>query len=480
MKKSIGLNAVVSGLRTIMAVIFPLITYPYITRVLGVESLGRYNFAFSIMSYLFLLASLGITTYSVRTGSKYRNDPDKVSEFVSEVFTISLFSSALAYAVMFALVFFVPGLNPYCLIMYILSIRIIITTLGCEWVYQMFEEYTKIAFRSILFNILALVMMFLLVKNQDDVLWYAAVIVVSSSGANIINFLGLKKYCRIRLIFSKSLLKHMAPILILFANTLATTIYVGSDITILGILATDYEVGIYSIASKIYAITKDILAAVIIVSIPRLSFLWGKSRFNEYNNLASKILNTLMILIIPASVGLFCLRKEVILILATKNFLQATIPLAVLCIALVFAVFSWFYTSCVLIPIGKENIVLKITIISAIMNVVLNFIMIPLWMETAAAITTALSEFCSMALCFYYSRKEVSVIIIKKDVISVIIGSLFVFGFCGLVHNYFSNMFIVLIVCVGGSVVGYVIILYIFKNKTFLDMTERSIKIIRK
>lgn len=304
-RKSIGINAVVNGVKTIVSLIFPLITYPYISRILGVEYLGRYNFSHSVIDYFYLLSALGIATYAVREGAKYRGSRKEVSEFASEVFTINVLSTVVSYGVLLIVVFSSSKLQDYSAIIFTLSVSMIFTTIGCEWVYTIYEEYLYIALRTIAFQIVSLILMFTLVRTKDDVLWYAIVIVVSNSGANIINAIGLKKYCKISVVFSKRVMIHLVPILVLFANSVATRIYVNSDITILGFLTTDYNVGIYTIASKIYSIAKQVLAAVIIVSIPRLSLLWGQNRRDEYEKLANSIFYVLITLVMPAVVGLF-------------------------------------------------------------------------------------------------------------------------------------------------------------------------------
>lgn len=346
-KKSIGINAIVNGLKTVISLLFPLITYPYITRVLRVENVGRYNFCHSVIDYFYLLSALGIATYAVREGTKYRESKDKVSAFASEVFTINIVSTLISYALLGIIILASPKLQDYYAILLALSVSMIFTTIGCEWVYTMYEEYVYIALRTIIFQIVSLTLMYIFVRSENDVIWYAIVIVVSNSGANIINLLGLKKYCDIRPCFNRNVLKHLAPILILFANSVATRIYVNSDITVLGFLTSDYNVGIYTIASKIYSITKQVLAAVIIVSIPRLSFYWGHGKQEEYEKLANRILYILVTLVLPVVVGLFSLSKEVILTISTKEFITAQVPLQILSGALFFCLFNWFFTSCV-------------------------------------------------------------------------------------------------------------------------------------
>ena len=479
-KKSIGVNAVVNGIKTIVSLIFPLITYPYISRVLGVNNVGRYNFSHSVIDYFYLLSALGIATYSVREGAKYRDSKAKVSEFASEVFTINLFSTLASYLILALTIIISPKIQDYVSIIVVLSVSMVFTTLGCEWVYTIYEEYLYIALRTIAFQVVSLVLMFAVVRTKEDVLWYAVAIVLSNSGANIINAIGIRKYCRIRPVFTKKVLVHLAAILVLFANSVATRIYVNSDITILGFLTTDYNVGIYTIASKIYSITKQVLSAVIIVSIPRLSLLWGQKRKDEYERLANRILYMLVTLVLPAVVGLFSLSKEVILVISTSEFITAEVPLCILSGALFFCLFNWFFTSCVLIPCGREKKVLAATVISAAANVGLNFVLIPYFKESAAALTTLIAEACSLFICVMNSRDIIKVDKKWRDLVSTVIGCFVIFFVCRFFTDLSYKPLITVFVSVVVSVIVYAMILYVFKNSSIRMVASEVKKRVRK
>lgn len=468
MKKSVGLNAVVNGARTVISLIFPLITYRYITGVLGKDVFGKYSWAHSIANYFYLLAALGIATYAVREGAKYRENKEKLSEFASEVFSISVVSTILSYVLLGISILVFSKLRDYQSLILVLSISMIFTTIGCEWIFTIYEEYMYIAIRSVIFQIFSLAMMFLLVKTKDDVLWYAAVIVMSSSGSNIVNMFGVRKRCNLKFTLNSNVKKHLVPIFMLFANSVATTIYVNSDITILGILATDADVGIYQLSSKIYSITKQVFSAIIIVSIPRLSFYWGSSMKSEFNKLASRILSILMCLVLPATIGLIALGKYIVLFLSTEEFIGAVSSLKILGIALIFCLFNWFFTSCILIPCKREKTVLTATMISAGVNLVLNFALIPFFKADAAAMTTVIAEAVSLAICYNKSRDIFNFTVSKKDIASILFGCGCVFGCCYLTKDVVSNNIVNIFISVSFSVAVYMIVLMAFKNSTFV------------
>ncbi|NRN79711.1 hypothetical protein IMAU50024_02035 [Lactobacillus helveticus] len=161
----------------------------------------------------------------------------------------------------------------------------------------------------------------------------------------------------------------------IFAFALAVTIYVSSDTTILGILKNDYAVGIYSTSVKIYQIAQSLLSAILTVTIPRLAMLWGQKRRREYNDVLTQVINTLGILVLPASVGLIMLSGEVVLIIAGRKFLPSVNSLQIIAWAIIFSIFAWIFSDCVLIPAKRELKVLRNTLITAAINVILNLIL---------------------------------------------------------------------------------------------------------
>ena len=151
--KSLKLNAFLNTVRNVLNMIFPLITFPYVSRVLGANGLGIYNFSNSVISYFLLLAGLGISTYAVREGAKYRKSKENISFFASQIFSINVFSTIFSYIILFISLVIFPKLHMYAVCILIFSLQIAFTTIGTEWIYTIFEDYTYITVRSILFNI---------------------------------------------------------------------------------------------------------------------------------------------------------------------------------------------------------------------------------------------------------------------------------------------------------------------------------------
>lgn len=460
---SLGKNAILNGIKSVVTLLFPLISFPYVAGILQVDNLGKYNFAFSIVSYFVLLAALGIPTYAIREGAKFRENKAQISVFASEMFSINIVSTVIAYLLLVVLVLGIDKFQEYSKLIFIFSVQIIFSTLGVEWIYSIFEDYAYIAKRSIIFQFLALVSMFIFIHNQNDYYIYAWITVGSVVGTSAFNWFHAKRMCNIRFTTSINWKKHLLPILIIFSSTIATTIYVNSDTIILGLMTNDYCVGIYSVAVKIYKIVKNLLSAILIVSIPRLSNFVGKGENLKFRETFKKIWCVMVIIITPAVLGLFLLSNELVLIISDTNYITATDSMRILSIALWVCLFGWLYSSCVLIPYKKEKIILKATIVSATINVVLNLILIPIWQEKAAALTTLVAEACQMFICIYYSKDLIRLNKIGKNVLHTMIG-------CGGIC----------IICIGLKYLGLSLYLYTFSAISLSVLTYFAILIILK
>lgn len=475
-KKSLTVNALLNGIKTIMSIVFPLISFPYVSRILQVDNIGKYNFAASVISYFLMIAALGISTYSVREGAKYVDDKEKLSEFASEIFTINVLSTLVAYVLLVVCVFLVPKFQEYRALIYLLSIQIALVTIGVEWLYQIYENYTYITIRSIVVQAASLILMFVLIRTEEAVYNYAVVTVLAAAGSNIFNWFHMRKMCKVHLTKHIKLKEHMKPIMIIFGTEIAKTVYVSSDTTILGFLATDYNVGLYSVSTKIYTIIKSLLASILIVSIPRLSGYLGNQKYEDYHKTLNDIANALLMVSVPAMVGLICISDYVVELISGANYLAATNSLRILSVALLVSVFGWLFNSCVLIPYKKENKVLITMIVSALLNIILNLILIPRWKQDAAAFTTLLAEATALVMCAYYAKDLVKIKLNRRNLLSTILGSLLIVCICMVMRLFDLNVIVNTVLTISLSAVVYGLVLVAFKNPMLKYVKELLMK----
>lgn len=467
--KSLKFNAFVNGLRTVLNLIFPLITFPYISRVLSVEEIGKYNFSDSIVSYFLLIAALGINQYAVREGTQFRNSQMNIDQFASRVFSVNVISTVVSYVALGILLLCFNKLHSYWLCIVILSIQIFFTTLGTEWLYSIYEEYTYITIRSIVFKLISIILLFVLVRKQGDYIKYAMITVLASAGSNVLNYVHAKKLCNIRFTWRFDWIAILRPVFVIFASNLAIQIYVNSDITMLGYLGSDHAVGIYSVSTKIYTIIKNVFTAILTVTIPRFSLYAGKVDKDSYDDLLQKVVNTLIMIILPAVIGLIMLRKNIIVIIAGGNYLSSQASLCILSVAILFSVFNGLFSQCVLLAYKRENSFLQYTAVSAIVNIVLNLFFIPLWAEVGAAITTLISELMLCLMLYIRSRDIVSQVFAskstKRNLLSVSVATTGMVIICLFVMNKATEFYLQTFGAVVVSIITYGLILVIFRNE---------------
>ena len=479
-RKSIGVNALLNSLKTILSVIFPLITYPYAARILQVENMGKVDFSNSVVSYFVLIAGLGIATYAIREGARVRDNRKDLEKFSSEMFSINMISVVIAIIALIIVVIVVPKFHSYTLLIIVQSFTIIGNLIGVNWLYSIVEDYAYITIRSLVVHIVALVLLFIFVHDESDYVFYAATTVIASAGANVFNYIHAKKYVRIHITKNLNLKKHFKPIMIIFASTVTTTIYVNSDKTILGFLSDEFHVGLYSTSVNVYTVLKSCIAAVILVALPRLSNYLATDHRKEYEKTAIDIFKMFMMILLPVMIGIFVTSDAVIEIIAGATYAEASTSLKILSISLAFSMIATYYTNAVLLPMKQEIVVLKGTIMSAILNIVLNFLLIGTFQQNAAAFTTLLAEILMCVYQYFYVRKSLRIRVSLRYGISLILGCLGIIVVSMLCDMFLQSFIINLIVKIMISIIAYIILLLGLKNDAALSMLNKFLKKIKK
>ncbi len=476
-QKSLKLNATLNLIKVGLSVIFPLITYPYASRILLVDNIGKVNYGNSIISFFMLIASLGITNYAVREGSAYRDNKTKLNKFSREVFSINLVSTLLSYALLIIFLFASVKMHKYITLILVQSLSILFATLGVEWVNAIHEDYFYITLRSIIVQTLGVVLLFFVVKTKQDYIRYAALTVFINGLVCVSNMLHVRRYIDLKPTFKLNLKRHLRPIMLFFSNSIAVLVYVNADMAMLGWMVGDKFTGLYGISVKVYSVVKQMLGAIYMVTIPRLSTAARLDDKSEFRDLLTEITCFLLLLMIPMCTGLGVLSKNVIYILAGEKFLPATLSLQILSVSVFFAISGGIVTTCMNVPLGNEAINLKATTISAVLNLGLNLVFIPAMQQNGAAITTAISELVVIMVCLYEFRDFKKYFDFKKLFNSLkfaVCGGLWIFlaNFVmdKLISSYILNLFLVFII----SVIGYVAILFVGKNEFFMETLKKN------
>ncbi len=473
-KQSIQKNTVYNVIKSISSILFPLISFPYASRMLLTDGIGKVNFGNSVISYFALLASLGISTYAIRECARVRGDRTELSKTASQLFSINMLTTLVSYALLALTLLFARPLEDYRLLIIVQSSVILFTTLGADWLNTAMEDFRFITLRTVFAQILSLALMFLFVHTPEHYIRYALISVVSAAFANVTNVFYRRRYCKVRLVRKMEVRRHAKPIFLMFSLVLTQTVYVNSDVTILGLFHGDHEVGLYSTAVKIYTIVNTTLASVALVLMPKLSYWFSEKNYDEVNKLLRYGLNFILVLGLPCIVGLNAVTTEIVHLMAGEEFLGAVPSLHVLTIALLMSFLSGFIGNLILLPSGREGICLRNSLICALVNASLNLILIPLFGGVAAAATTATAEAVGFFLGIRYVEKQIRLGSFQKMLLAPLVGCAVMILVLAGVKMLVAGLVLRLVLSIALSMVVYLAVLLLMKHEFTLNLLKRN------
>ncbi|MGJ8539708.1 flippase [Heyndrickxia coagulans] len=394
MEKSISIkkNMIMNIILTGSNFLFPLITFSYAARILQPEGTGKVAFAMSMLSYFSWIATLGIPMYGIRQCAKVRNNRYELSKCVQELFTINIFSTILAYVVLFVALFIVPEMHQEKELYVVISIQMLLNTIGMEWVYQALEKYSYITIRSIIFKCVSVVLILVLVKNPDDYILYGGLNIIASSASNIVNFIHIRKYVSFTPIKHKEYRKHLRPIMTLLASTVIITIYSNFDVVMIGFLKGDNVVGMYNAALKIKNIVLSTSTAITAVIIPRMSTYYQNNDINKFRELGLKSLMVSTIFAFPLATFILINSSDVLSFISGSSYIPASNTLRILMLCTYALIITNLFGVQFLIPMGMESRYSQSVFIGLFINIILNFLLIPSFGSAGAAVGTLVTE----------------------------------------------------------------------------------------
>lgn len=479
MAKSIKKNTLFNIIKTCSSILFPLIVFPYVSRTLLPDNIGKVNFAQSFVSYFALIASLGVQTYAIRECAAVSNDKRKLSNISSQIFSINMCMTIVAYVALFITLLFANKVQNYRTLIIIQSATILFTTLGSDWLNSAMEDFKYITLRTIGFQILSLIAMFSFVHTPNDYYKYAIITVLSTSGANIANIWYRKKYCDVKFTLDIEWKRHMVPISLLFVMMLSQTIFHNADITMLGLMKDDYQVGLYTTAHKVTNLVSTVVQSVILVVIPRLSQLFANNDWESANKLLRKLLLLNIGLGLPCVTGVIMLAKDITWLVGGDEFAEAAPVMQILILAFMFSLVGGsFLGNAVLIPTKNEKYYMIVCCITAVANVIINAILIPHLAAIGAAIATAFNGLIILLLLLLKVDKR---LIIERKLnifLGPIIGCVGICLCCFFAANL-SNLWLRVSVSIISSAIVYAIILQLCKNdfiKEILEILKSKVK----
>lgn len=413
-RHSIKYNAVMNMILTSSSVIFPLITVPYVSRVLNPAGIGAVSFAQSIVSYFSLVALLGIQTYGVRACSQVRDDEKELSKVVEELIVILGMSTTIVFICYIVAILFVPRFSDDKPIFYIFGIALWLASFGVEWFYQAIEQYGYITIRNIVIKIIGLVLMLIFVRDVHDYTLYGGIVVFTGYGANILNILRLWKLIKFCPLNELNIKRHLRPMRYFFISSISSGMYVQSDIVILGFIASNSVVGIYQLVSKIKSMLMMAINSVVNVMLPRLSY-YAVNDKRQYKNLLTKNI-AFVLLFASAGIAVASLNGAAIIdILGGVQYRGAITPLLLILPALLFASINTVLSQ-YLISSGREKQYAIVNFVGLLTSIIYCLTFIPLFGASGAALSSSLCEFTALIVRCVLSKEFISRIISRIQI----------------------------------------------------------------
>ena len=424
MAQSVKVNYILNLINTGTQMLFPLITFPYVCRVIEADSIGQINFFQSIISYISLFTCLGIPMYAIREIARDRSDVVQMNRTAMEILLLHSMLTLVGYAIVAILCLTVPQIQVNIPLFLILSLTIFFTAIGCEWFYQGIEDFKYITIRGLIIKTVSVVLLFIFVKSKTDLLYYGCYTVFGVLGGNIFNFFRLRKYIhRENIIFSELHIKrHIKPVLKVFSFSVVTSIYLQLNTVLLGFLKNALVVGYFAAATKVMQMLLTMSACLGSVMMPRASHLIAENKEAEFNRLIQKSYDFTLAIALPMTIGLIFCAPSLITALCGVKFEHSILPSQIIAPIILMVAISNIFGIQVLFPKGKINIVTLCCGIGAVADLILNLCLIPFFSYIGTSIAYLGAEVATTVSMYFIGRKYIPIIYFKKSHLTYALG----------------------------------------------------------
>lgn len=465
-------NFIWSSILTISGYLFPLITYPYVSRVLGVASIGKFQFATSIISYFNVIAMMGIATIGIREIARAKGKRKELSGVFSSLVSLNLISTCIAISLLVICIYVVPSFNNVKKMLYIGTANIFCNSLMVEWLYKGLEDFRYITFRGILIRCIYVGCVLLFVKNQDDYVVYfllTTLVVVVNSAINICHS---RKY--IDFSFENiNFRPYVKSFIILGVYQILTAMYISFNVIFLGARCGDVEVGYYSTATKLYGLIMSFFTAFTGVMLPRMSSLIEEKKNNDFVKLAAKSIDFLLLFSIPIIVISEVYAPFIVRVISGAGYDGAILPMRIVMPLLLIIGYEQILVIQMLTPLRKDSEILKNSVIGAFVALLLNITIVSKLGSVGSSIVWCCSELAVLLSTQRIIQKYIGFKMPILKIVSTILLILPSVFLCLLINNYIKNLFFQFVV---GSAV---IIVYFAAIEIFALKNELPLNNIR-
>ena len=486
--KTLTSNFIFSLINQILAIVLPLITTPYVARVLGAVGNGQYSYAYSIAQYFVIFASLGFSSYGQREIAKCDNDINKRSCVFWELFILRFIVTLFSFTVFIIFGFSIGyGISSW-LLMFAVSINIISVAFDLSFFFQGMEEFKMLAIRTIIIRLILVSLIFVFVRTANDVWLYALISVLATFGANLVMFLSLKG----RVIWPRwpnlQFKKHFKPVLLLFIPNIAITLYSILDKTMINILTNgtqefkDYSNGCYEQAYKINSLALIFVTVISSIFQSRNSILHAKNDEEGVKRNVNFAINYVWHVSVPLIFGFVVLSENLTTWFFGPGYDDTPLLMILMAPRFLFSGLIEIFTTQTLLVYNKEKYISISTRIAAVINICLNLVLIPFIGAVGAAIATAVCELANCMFVFYIAKREkyFNLKDFFKISIKPLISGLIMFAVIFVIQYFWNYSILSFVVIMLVGIVVYSLTLLLTRDNFAIFVVQKFFIILKK
>ena len=450
----------------ILTIILPIITVPYVTRIFTSEDLGSYGFYYSIVSYFSLFAMLGIGIYGTKQIAAARD----VSSTFWNIYAIQLIASLLALFVYVITLVSIPKMSG--MVPIILGIVLLTKMIDISWLFTGKEDFKKITLRNTMVKVAGVISIFTFIKSSEDLYLYIFLIVIFDFLGQFVMWIPAKKFIKRPSFDTKIIKKNLHPIVLLFLPQVAISLYVVLDRTLLGLLGSYSDVGIYEQGQKLTSILLTVVSSLGAVMLPRVANLLSERKEKEAQNMVKFSFILYNLIIFPMIFGLIAINEVFVKLFLGQNFQDVKYVLYIIVFNIMFIGWTNILGYQVLVVRNKNKEFMLSTTIPAFVSVAVNIAVIPFFGYIGASITSVVVETLVFAIQWYYSRNIINKnLLFNKDLTKIICSSLVMFGvvmLCKIMLGFDGIVGLVIYLVVGG--ISYLAMIFLLKTINIREM----------
>lgn len=404
MDKSIIKNYIFNSTYQILNVIVPIITTPYVSRVLQVENIGNISYTSSIVTYFGVLGLLGSGTYGQLKIARERDDKTLLSKSFLEIFSCRVFSMTLS---MILYTILVLSTKKYFELYLTLFLYLLAQLFDIGWFYQGLEKFKTIVIKSIFVKMITVILVFAFVKRKSDILLYVVIINGSILMGNLSLWISLRKNINFERHTQLNIIDNLKQSFIFFIPSIATIIFVSLDKCMIGwITGSAAENGYYEQANKIYSLIISFITSLTVVILPRLTYLWRDFKKNEkeIKKVIAVSITFISLIAFPTSIGLYCVCPKFINIFLGDGYEKCIPIVKTFCFIIICTSFNSIISNQCIVASGRQGLYNKLVLISSCINILSNICLIPFLDAQGAVYASAISEFVLLCLLLIICR----------------------------------------------------------------------------